>query len=55
MGIMAAAADASYWMAQMPKQGYAAFNSNPAAYKVWRNVKDYGAKGEYRSIYSEIP
>lgn len=27
------------------KQGLAAFNPNPAGYKVWRNVKDYGAKG----------
>lgn len=42
----AAAADPAYWMKDIPKQGIAAFNSNPGSYKVWRNVKDYGAKGK---------
>lgn len=41
----AAAGDPAYWLKDMPKQGRAAFNANPAGYKVWRNVKDYGAKG----------
>ncbi|KAF2464680.1 exo-beta 1,3 glucanase-like protein [Lindgomyces ingoldianus] len=41
-----AVAASGYWMADMPKQGIAAFNSNPNGYKVWRNVKDYGAKGD---------
>ncbi|PSN72002.1 exo-beta 1,3 glucanase-like protein [Corynespora cassiicola Philippines] len=36
----------SYWLADIPHQGLAAFNPNPANYKVWRNVKDYGAKGD---------
>ncbi|KAL1610419.1 hypothetical protein SLS60_002086 [Paraconiothyrium brasiliense] len=35
----------SYWLETIQKQGRAAFNANPAAYKVFRNVKDYGAKG----------
>lgn len=40
------AADSSYWLAEVQKQGIAAFNKNPQGYKVWRNVKDYGAKGD---------
>ncbi|CAG5137551.1 uncharacterized protein ALTATR162_LOCUS145 [Alternaria atra] len=40
------AADVGYWMADIAKQGRAAFNPNPDGYKVWRNVKDYGAKGD---------
>ncbi|ORX99558.1 pectate lyase superfamily protein-domain-containing protein [Clohesyomyces aquaticus] len=42
----AEAAASGYWMAAMPKQGIAAFNQNPSGYKVWRNVKDYGARGD---------
>jgi len=34
-------------MEDIQHQGYAAFNSNPSAYTVFRNVKDYGAKGEH--------
>lgn len=41
------AAAGSYWMADIPKQGRAAFNANPSGYKVFRNVKDYGAVGKY--------
>jgi len=37
----------SYWMEDIQHQGLAAFNSNPSGYTVFRNVKDYGAKGEY--------
>lgn len=37
--------DASYWLADITHQGVAAFNSNPSTYTVFRNVKDYGAKG----------
>ncbi|KAF2016131.1 glycoside hydrolase family 55 protein [Aaosphaeria arxii CBS 175.79] len=40
------AADTAYWLADTPKQGVAAFNKDPQGYKVWRNVKDYGAKGD---------
>lgn len=42
---VAAAACAPYWMETINHQGIAAFNSNPTGYKVFRNVKDYGAKG----------
>ncbi|KAJ5662530.1 Pectin lyase fold/virulence factor [Penicillium maclennaniae] len=38
--------DASYWLADIKHQGLAAFNSNPSTYTVFRNVKDYGAKGD---------
>lgn len=41
------AADAAYWLADISHQGIAAFNPNPSGYKVLRNVKDYGAKGEH--------
>ncbi|KAH7139188.1 exo-beta 1,3 glucanase-like protein [Dendryphion nanum] len=44
--VKVAAADTSYWLAEMQKQGIASFNKNPQGYKVWRNVKDYGAKGD---------
>ncbi|KAJ6095063.1 hypothetical protein N7467_002576 [Penicillium canescens] len=42
----AAAADTGYWLADIAHQGKAAFNSNPSGYTVFRNVKDYGAKGD---------
>ncbi|KAJ5937656.1 hypothetical protein N7454_003998 [Penicillium verhagenii] len=38
-------ATSSYWMANIKRQGVAPFNSN-ADYKVFRNVKDFGAKGD---------
>jgi len=38
-------ADASYWLADIAHQGKAAFNPNPSSYTVFRNVKNYGAKG----------
>lgn len=43
-----AAPDASYWLEDIKHQGIAAFNSDPSSYTVFRNVKDYGAKGIYR-------
>ena len=36
---------ASYWLADIKHQGVAAFNPN-AEYQVFRNVKDFGAKGK---------
>lgn len=35
---------ASFWLENIKHQGKAAFNSN-SSYAVFRNVKDYGAKG----------
>lgn len=42
-----AASSSSYWLEDITHQGIAAFNSNPSSYVVFRNVKDYGAKGNY--------
>ncbi|KAF2642104.1 beta-1,3-glucanase [Massarina eburnea CBS 473.64] len=41
-----AAAASSYWLANIKHQGAAAFNADPTGYKVFRNVKDYGATGD---------
>jgi glucan 1,3-beta-glucosidase len=43
---VAAVDDPAYWLADIAHQGIAAFNPNPSSYKVFRNVKDYGAKGD---------
>lgn len=36
----------SWWQENIQHQGIAAFNPDRASYKVWRNVKDYGAVGD---------
>lgn len=36
-----------YWLNDMSGKGRAAFNTNPGTYKVFRNVKEYGAKGVF--------
>ncbi|TGJ85030.1 hypothetical protein E0Z10_g3729 [Xylaria hypoxylon] len=36
----------SYWYETIAHQGISAFNDNPTTYKVYRNVKDYGARGD---------
>ncbi|PVH96702.1 glycoside hydrolase family 55 protein [Periconia macrospinosa] len=41
-----AKAASSYWVANVKHQGAAAFNPDPAGYKVFRNVKDFGAVGD---------
>ncbi|KAH8716967.1 exo-beta-1,3-glucanase-like protein [Phaeosphaeriaceae sp. PMI808] len=38
-----------YWLEAIKHQGLASFNSNPGSYKVFRNVKDYGAQGDGRT------
>jgi glucan 1,3-beta-glucosidase len=43
---LVAVSDPAYWFANQPHQGKSAFNSNPNSYTVWRNVKDFGAKGD---------
>lgn len=35
-----------YWMEYIKHEGTAPFNSNPSSYQVFRNVKDFGAKGD---------
>lgn len=41
-----AAAGDPYWLETIRHQGIAAFNSAPSSYRVFRNVKDYGAVGD---------
>ena len=45
--LVAAPGDESYWLADITHQGVAAFNPNPSGYKVFRNVKEYGARGMF--------
>ncbi|KAG8978776.1 hypothetical protein FRB90_008351, partial [Tulasnella sp. 427] len=35
-----------HWMQTIKRQGVSPYNANPSSYKVFRNVKDYGAKGD---------
>ncbi|KAK4561740.1 hypothetical protein LTR86_004419 [Recurvomyces mirabilis] len=35
-----------YWLEDIKHQGLAAFNPDPSGYQVFRNVKDFGAKGD---------
>ena len=44
--IEAAVSDPAYWLADITHQGIAAFNAAPSSYQVFRNVKDFGAKGK---------
>ncbi|KAF7359318.1 Beta-1,3-glucanase [Mycena sanguinolenta] len=41
-----AAAGDPFWMENIKHQGIAAFNPDPTTYQVFRNVKDFGAKGD---------
>lgn len=36
----------SYWLGKIKHRGSAPYSNNPSTYKVYRNVKDYGAKGD---------
>ncbi|KDQ16283.1 glycoside hydrolase family 55 protein [Botryobasidium botryosum FD-172 SS1] len=42
-------ANAPFWLETIAKRGTSAFNNSPSSYKVFRNVKDYGAKGDGRT------
>lgn len=46
LGAACLQAVAAYWMEDVQHQGISSFNSDPSAYKVFRNVKDFGAKGD---------
>lgn len=37
-----------YWLNDLSGKGKAAFNANPGTYKVFRNVREYGAKGKWQ-------
>lgn len=34
------------WIENIKHEGSAPFNSNPSSYPVYRNVRDYGARGD---------
>ncbi|EON68919.1 hypothetical protein W97_08177 [Coniosporium apollinis CBS 100218] len=36
----------AYWLENVKHQGISAFNPNPSSYQTFRNVKDFGAKGD---------
>lgn len=40
--------DMPYWYEQIPHRGISAFG--PAGYQVYRNVRDYGARGSHTPI-----
>lgn len=40
------ASGSGYWLETIQRQGQAPFNPTPATYKVFRNVKELGAKGD---------
>lgn len=52
--VAATAAAAPYWLESITHQGISAFNSNPASYQVFRNVKSFGAKGKNSAVICEL-
>ncbi|KAJ7261315.1 exo-beta-1,3-glucanase [Mycena haematopus] len=46
LGSGSAAPGDPFWMQSIKHQGIAAFNPDPSTYQVFRNVKDFGAKGD---------
>ncbi|KAF7338693.1 Exo-beta-1,3-glucanase [Mycena venus] len=46
LGAGTAAATDPFWMQNIKHQGIAAFNPSPSSYQVFRNVKDFGARGD---------
>ena len=46
LGSGTAAPTDPYWLETITHQGTSPFNPNPSSYQVFRNVKDFGAKGD---------
>lgn len=46
LGSGTAAPTDPYWLETIKHQGTSPFNPNPSSYQVFRNVKDFGAKGD---------
>ena len=42
-------AGVTYWLENIKHQGIAPFNPSPGTYQVFRNVKDFGAKGVHKN------
>ena len=47
-----AAAGDPFWLQNIAHIGTAAYNANPAGYQVFRNVKNFGAKGDGEFVFS---
>lgn len=46
LGAGTAAPGDPFWLQNIAHQGTSAFNSAPSSYQVFRNVKNFGAKGD---------
>ena len=46
LGEGSAGQDEPYWFEKIKHQGLSAYNKDPANYRTFRNVKDFGAKGD---------
>ncbi|GLB43041.1 putative glycoside hydrolase family 55 protein [Lyophyllum shimeji] len=46
LGAGTAAPSDPFWMQSIKHQGISAYNPNPGGYQVFRNVKDFGARGD---------
>ena len=42
----------TYWLSQIQRQGTVAYSSIDSGYRVFRNVKDYGAAGKSNPLQS---
>jgi glucan 1,3-beta-glucosidase len=50
LGLVAQVFAQSYWYETIDHQGVAPYNSQGTAYQVFRNVKDFGAKGTSKPL-----
>ncbi|KIM76034.1 glycoside hydrolase family 55 protein [Piloderma croceum F 1598] len=46
LGAGTASASSPFWLQSIKHQGISAYNPTPSSYNVFRNVKDFGAKGD---------
>ena len=46
LGEGSAGQDEPYWLEKMKHQGLSAYNNDPTNYRTFRNVKEFGAKGD---------
>lgn len=46
LGDGSAAENEPYWLEKIKHQGLSSYNKDPASYRTFRNVKDFGAKGD---------
>ncbi|KAI1633111.1 putative Exo-beta-1,3-glucanae [Biscogniauxia mediterranea] len=48
-GSFSSPSECAYWLEDVERQGLAAFNPHPDRYQVFRNVKEFGAKGDAKT------